>query len=75
MGSNPTAMVEKPIRNMQTISTILRPWVSPQWPRKKAPIGRATYPTPYVASDATMAVFGSPLGKKTCGKISDAAVA
>ena len=35
-------MVEMPIRNMQRTSTCLRPCVSPQWPSKKAPIGRAT---------------------------------
>ena len=42
VGNTPTAMVENPMRNMQTSSTVLRPCVSPQWPRKKAPIGRAT---------------------------------
>ncbi len=38
-------------------------------------MGRATYPTPYVASEATMATVGLPLGKKICGKMSEAAVA
>ena len=35
-------MVENPIRNMHRMSTVLRPCVSPQCPRTKAPIGRAT---------------------------------
>ena len=37
-----TAIVEMPIKNMHTSSTVLRPCVSPQCPRKKAPTGRAT---------------------------------
>jgi hypothetical protein len=38
-------------------------------------MGRATYPTPYVANDATMATVGFSDGKNNCGKIKDAAVA
>jgi hypothetical protein len=31
-----------------------------EWPRTNAPMGRAMYPTPYVASEATMAAVGLP---------------
>jgi len=32
---SPTAIVENPMRNMHTISTVFRPCVSPQCPRTK----------------------------------------
>ena len=38
------------------------------------PIGRATYATPKVASDAMVAAAALPAGKKIFGKISAAAV-
>ena len=60
---------------MHSTSTVLRPCVSPQCPRTKAPIGRATYPTPKVANDATMATCGLSDGKKMFGKTSAAACA
>ena len=37
------------------------------------PIGRATYATPKVASDAIVAAVGFPAGKKIFGKIRAAA--
>ncbi len=39
-----------------------------------APIGRAAYPTPYVASEARVPAAGSLLGKNTFPKTSAAAV-
>ena len=38
------------------------------------PIGRATYATPKVASEAIVAAAGLPAGKKILGKTSAAAV-
>ena len=63
-----------PIRNSVLISTRFRPSLSPMCPIRKDPSGRATYPTPKVASDAIVAACGLPSGKNTVGKTSAAAV-
>lgn len=75
VGSSATRNVESPIINMHRTRTFLRPCRSPQWPRTNAPSGRATYPTPNVASEATTATVGSVLAKKTDGNTSVAACA
>ena len=54
---------------------VLRPRLSPRWPKKIAPIGRATMAAPKTANDASSAVVGFPAGKNSCGKTSTAAVA
>ena len=55
-------------------STRRRPSRSPMCPIRNEPMGRATYPTPKVASDAIVAACGLPSGKKIFGKTSAAAV-
>ena len=64
VGRQPTRKVETPISRMVPIMTFLRPSRSPTWPRKKEPIGRATYATPKVANAATVAAVSLPSGKK-----------
>ena len=64
----------RPIPNRVRNSTFLRPIVSPRWPITNEPIGRATYATPKVASEAIVAAAALPAGKKILGKTSAAAV-
>ncbi|MOA18664.1 hypothetical protein D3C78_1389980 [compost metagenome] len=56
-------------------SVTLRPTRSPKWPNSAEPIGRATKATAKVANDCSVAVVGSPCGKKICGNTITAAVA
>ncbi len=44
------------------------------WPIRKEPSGRATYPTPNVASEAIVAACALPSGKNTVGNTRAAAV-
>ncbi len=74
VGRQPTRKVETPISRRVPISTFFRPSLSPMWPIRNEPIGRATYATPKVAKAATVAAESLPSGKKMSGKTSAAAV-
>jgi len=67
------ANVETPIISRVSTSIFLRPTRSPKCPMITAPIGRATYATPKVASESRVAVDGSLSGKNTLGNTSPAA--
>ena len=64
-----------PITSRLITSVVLRPRRSPRWPKKIAPIGRATMAAPKTAKEASRAVVGLPVLKNSCGKTSTAAVA
>ncbi len=49
-------------------SVRLRPMRSPKWPKSAEPMGRAKKATAKVASDASVAVAGSDVGKKQVRK-------
>ncbi len=66
--------VEAPMIVSVATSVFFRLTRSPRCPKMKAPIGRNTYPTPSTAKDWISAAVGSPAGKNTRPKISDAAV-
>ena len=55
-------------------SVALRPCLSPRWPKKTAPSGRATMAAPKTANDDRSEVVSLPVGKKRCGNTSTAAV-
>ena len=57
-----------------TTSTLLRPSLSPKWPKTTPPSGRATNPTAYVANASSVPTSGSKPGKKILLKTSAAAV-
>ena len=64
-----------PIVSSEPTRVALRPIRSPKWPNNTEPIGRATNARPKVASEASSAVVGSPLGKNRNGNTDTAAVA
>ena len=71
LGSSPIANVATPIISSETMSSFLRPSLSPKWPNTRPPSGRKTKPIQYVANDSSVACSGSEaLGKNTCGKTS-----
>ena len=73
MGKKPTPTVAIPIRVMVIMKTGLRPMRSPIEPKKAAPIGLTTIPTPKVARLANRPEVGSFDGKnsgpKTTAKV------
>ena len=74
LGSRPIANVATPIISSETMSSFLRPSLSPKWPKTSPPSGRETKPIQYVANDSSVACSGSEaLGKNTCGKTAAAA--
>ena len=75
VGSSPIATVETPIVSSAATSVVLRPIRSPKCPKSAEPIGRARNAIPNVASEFSVAVVGSEVGKKSRGNASTAAVA
>ena len=74
LGSSPIANVATPIISSETMSSFLRPSLSPKCPKTRPPSGRKTKPIQYVANDRSVACSGSvALGKNTCGKTAAAA--
>ena len=70
----PIKNVEEPtIANVQ-INVILRPTLSPKWPKTMPPSGRDRKPTPKVANAAIKPIKGSLSGKNRGAKTSPAAV-
>ncbi len=68
-------VVAMPIMTSAVTSALLRPDLSPKWPKIMPPTGRAKKPTANVLNDASVATSGgrSP-EKNSVGKTSAAAV-
>jgi hypothetical protein len=64
-----------PIVSNDATSVALRPNLSPKCPKTTAPIGRATIAAPNTANEESSDVVSLPVGKKSTGKTSTAAVA
>ena len=73
VGSSPTANVPPPISSTDSTSIDLRPILSPKWANTTPPIGRATNPTPNVASASRVPVSGFAVGKNSLLKTRAAA--
>lgn len=68
--------VARPIVSSAPTRVALRPTLSPKWPKRIEPSGRAMNARPNVANDDSSAtVLDSALGKKRNGKTATAAVA
>jgi hypothetical protein len=61
--------VEMPMRVSVAMRTLLRPTLSPKWPAMMPPMGRATNPTPKVASASKVPTAGSSLWKNSVPKM------
>ena len=72
-GMSAIAVVERPISMRVAMRAGRRPCLSPMWPKTIAPIGRATKPTPKVASDRSSDVDSEAVGKNTWPKTRAAA--
>src|SRR5829696_7710227 len=51
VGSSPIRAVAIPIMRSDSISMVLRPILSPKWPKTSPPMGLATKPTAYVEAE------------------------
>jgi hypothetical protein len=67
--------VEMPMVSRAVTRVALRPMRSPKCPNKAEPMGRAKKASAKVASDCSIWVAGSLLGKNSLGNTSTAAVA
>jgi hypothetical protein len=65
--------VAMPITSRVTTSTVLRPTLSPKWPKMIPPMGRAMNPVAEVAKASSVPVSGSASGKNSLLKTSAAA--
>ena len=66
--------VAPPMISRVITRTVLRPDLSPKWPKTMPPSGRATKPTAAVANASSVPTAGSKLGKKSWLNTSAAAV-
>ncbi len=66
--------VESPMISSVHTKVRLRPMMSPKWPNRIDPTGRAKNATPNVANDARVPIAGLTSGKNTVGNTSAAAV-
>ncbi len=69
------ATVAMPMVSSEPTRVAFRPTRSPKCPNRIEPSGRATKASPKVASEASSAVVGLPLGKNRNGNTVTAAVA
>ena len=70
------SVVAMPIVISAMTSAVLRPDLSPMWPNRTAPIGRATNPTANVLNEAMTPTSGGIVdGKNSVGNTRAAAVA
>ena len=64
-----------PISSSEATRVPLRPILSPKWPKRTEPTGRATKATPKMANDERIAFTLDAFGKNSVGKTSTDAVA
>ena len=63
-----------PMMSSESTSMVLRPILSPKWPKTSPPMGLATKPTAYVEAAASLPAVSLNSGKNSAGKTSAAAV-